>query len=52
MVALPPFGQAGPPAEGLHHLMAPSGQRRVDCGAAVMLVLSMAAPTVALAEYP
>jgi hypothetical protein len=49
MVALPPFRQAGPPAEGLHHMMAPSSQRRVAwCyRAAVMLVLSGAAPTVA-----
>lgn len=50
MVALPPFGQAGPPAEGLHHLTAPSGQRCVSCRAAVVMpVLSMAAPTQALA---
>src|SRR6202035_1239228 len=52
VVALPPFRQAGPPAERLHHMMAPLSRVRVAlcCGALVVLAISRTAPAESLAN--
>lgn len=51
-MALPPFRQAGPPAEGLHHMTAPLSRARVAprCGAPVGLAISRTALAESLAN--